>query len=189
MNSEGIPPEDIEDIFESSLTLGDRGVEVRELQYLLYLIGLFNDAVPPITIDGVYGQSTRDVVESFQRAYGLDVTGSVTPGDWDVLFSVYNGILNVLPQGFLPPGVVLYPGYPLRLGSSGEYVEYLQEYLNYISDTYTEIPKLTVDGRFGAGTAEAVRTYQRQVGLTPNGVVGSVTWNSIVDTFVDLYSG
>ncbi|MBR6808099.1 MAG: peptidoglycan-binding protein [Clostridia bacterium] len=189
VRSEGISPEEVSDIFESSLERGDFGVAVRELQYFLNFIAIFNDRIPTVIIDGVFGSSTENSVRSFQSAYGTEVTGKVTPEDWDVISSVYRGILNVIPEGFLPPSVALYPGFPLRLGSEGEDVRYIQEYLNYISDTYTDIPRINADGDFGEATENAVKIYQEIFGLTPNGVVGSVTWNSIVDTFLSLYDG
>ena len=189
LRSEGIPAEDVEDVFASELKRGDMGIAVRELQYLLSFISLFNDRVREVEIDGVYGAATQNALESFQQAYSFDRTSSVTPKVWDELLSVYRGILNVLPADFLPPDVALYPGFPLRIGSSGEDVRFIQEYLNYISNTFTEIPRLNTDGQFGQRTEDAVKAYQRTFGLTPNCIVGSVTWNSIVDTFLSLYQG
>ncbi len=189
VRSEGISPDEVADIFESSLGPGDFGVAVRELQYLLDFIAIFNDNLPSVTIDGVFGKSTEESVRNFQRAYGIEVTGEVTPADWDVISSAYRGILNVIPEGFLPPSVALYPGFPLRVGSEGEDVRYIQEYLNYISETYSDIPRVAPDGDFGSETENAVRRYQEIFGLTPSGIVGSVTWNSIVDTFLSLYDG
>ena len=65
----------------------------------------------------------------------------------------------------------------------------LQNWLNRISDTYMEIPKLTVDGVYGPGTENAVRIYQQIFGLTPSGAVGAETWNSIADTYRSLVQG
>ena len=65
----------------------------------------------------------------------------------------------------------------------------LQNWLNRISDVYTEIPKLTVDGVYGPGTENAVRIYQELFGLTPSGAVGAETWNSIADTYRTLVQG
>ncbi len=53
----------------------------------------------------------------------------------------------------------------LKLGSKGEAVKTLQEFL-----------KLTVDGDFGPKTEKAVRDYQSKNGLTVDGVVGPKTW-------------
>ena len=65
----------------------------------------------------------------------------------------------------------------------------IQEYLNYISNTYPSIPKLDADGVFGARTAEAVRAYQTLFGIEPSGIVGAATWESITETYRDLFQG
>lgn len=78
-----------------------------------------------------------------------------------------------------------YPGYLLRLGSSGESVEILQRQLNRISQNYPAIPKIyPVDGDFGKNTEEAVKTFQRIFGLTQDGIVGRSTWYRISFIYV-----
>ena len=186
LTSEGIPVSDVTDIFDSSLSLGDTGIEVRELQYFLAIISAFNNFVPPVDIDGIFGVNTANAVRAFEKAYGIAETGEVTPALWDKLYSVYLGIISALDETELPENIVLYPGAPLRIGSEGNDVRTLQEYLNLISETYTEIPKLTVDGVFGSATENAVKVYQRLYNIPQSGVVGSVTWNSILDTYITL---
>jgi len=63
----------------------------------------------------------------------------------------------------------------LKLGSKGDEVEDLQAYL-----------KIKVDGDFGPKTEEAVKKFQRENGLTPDGVVGSKTWNKMGFVSTDL---
>ena len=82
-----------------------------------------------------------------------------------------------------------YPGIPLRLGSESEVVRLLQEYLNYISRFYPQIPSVNPTGYFGTQTQEAVVAFQRLQGLTPNGTVGANTWNEISSLYSDLYLG
>ncbi|PTA68560.1 peptidoglycan recognition protein family protein [Deinococcus arcticus] len=41
---------------------------------------------------------------------------------------------------------------------------------------------LTADGTYGSGTASAVRAFQSGVGLTPDGVIGSATWERLIRT-------
>ncbi len=41
-----------------------------------------------------------------------------------------------------------------------------------------------LDGIFGARTQEAVRNYQRRVGLTADGIVGCNTWRSLQEAVV-----
>lgn len=59
----------------------------------------------------------------------------------------------------------------LTLGSSGPNVKLIQSLLNKIG--YNAGP---VDGGFGSQTQKAVIAFQRNNGLTPDGVVGSSTW-------------
>lgn len=189
LSSEGIPLEDVTDIFDTELSVGDRGTDVRELQYFLTFVGIFNDYIPRLDIDGVFGAATESAVRAFQRAYGLRETGRVDSADWEVLYSAYRGMTASLDASALPRELALYPGTPQRLGSEGEEVRALQGYLAYIAETYTEIPSPVADGVFGSATERAVRAYQSLFGLEETGVVGSVTWNSILNTYLTLSIG
>ncbi len=189
LSSEGLSREEVEGIFNSFLSEGDTGPEVFELQYLLSLIGEYNNEIPRISIDGIFGVGTRDAVIAFQRAYGIDETGEVNIATWDRLYREYVGILESLPEGYFSSNTIPYPGTVLRLGSQGEGVRALQEYLNYISNTYTQIPKLDVDGVFGVGTEAAVLAYKNIFGLGDQPIVSSSTWDSITSTYRDLFDG
>lgn len=70
-----------------------------------------------------------------------------------------------------------------RRGSAGPDVALIQEWLNEARKRYPELPKLTVDGKFGPDTLRAVRTYQRLAGLQADGAVGPDTWDSLYDTY------
>ena len=187
--SEGISPSEVESLFNSFLEEGDTGSEVYELQYLLNLSSEFNNEIPPVTIDGIFGSGTREALEAFQRAYGLEITGRVGVQDWDRLYREYVGILESLPEGFFSSLTLPYPGFVLRVGSTGEAVRALQEYLNYISNTYTSIPKVTIDGVFGPATQRAVLAYKEIFNLGNQGFVSSSTWDSITSTYRDLFDG
>ena len=65
----------------------------------------------------------------------------------------------------------------------------MQEYLNYIANFISEIPSVNPTGYFGTQTQDAVIALQRLVGLTPNGVVGAITWGEITGLYEDLYAG
>lgn len=71
----------------------------------------------------------------------------------------------------------------LRRGAQGPDTALAQTWLNGIRDQCTCYAALTVDGRFGAGTENAVREFQTKHGLTVDGVIGAATWNALYDKY------
>ncbi|MFC4425092.1 N-acetylmuramoyl-L-alanine amidase [Deinococcus navajonensis] len=63
-----------------------------------------------------------------------------------------------------------------RSGQTGERVRSAQRLL------IAQGHNLTADGSYGAGTASAVSAFQSGVGLTPDGVIGSATWERLIRT-------
>ena len=73
-------------------------------------------------------------------------------------------------------------GYPvLRNGSVGVYVLVLQDGLNALGYT-----TYTLDGYFGPNTENAVRAFQRQNGLSADGIVGCATWTRLTQEVVGI---
>lgn len=171
LNSEGIPlpPQPP----ESVLRLGSTGEDVRIAQYLLSVIGQYYQEVSPIGIDGIFGAATQRQVLNFQRLAGLTADGIIGRQTWNALFRFFNDVAATSGIG------VAYPGTLLRLGSRGQNVLLMQEYLNRIADAYP-LPSVTADGIFGNATQNAVIAFQRLFGLNPDGIIGQMTWNRIV---------
>ena len=189
LNAEGLTPDDVRDVLPRILQEGDTGTDVRELQYLLAFVGNFTETLPVIAVDGVFGPTTRQAVEQFQQQQGLEPSGIVDTVTWNRLYNTYRSLYESLPENYFSGATAPYPGTPLSRGSRGAEVTRIQEYLNYISNTYPSIPKLDADGVFGARTAEAVRAYQTLFGIEPSGIVGAATWESITETYRDLFQG
>jgi peptidoglycan hydrolase-like protein with peptidoglycan-binding domain len=162
---------------------------VRNIQYLLAYLAQFYDRIPPVSLDGIYGEATENAVKAFQSLFELDVTGEVDLKTWDALYRTYQGFISTIPFKYIDGRIYPYPGVPLRLGSESEVVRLLQEYLNYIAQYYPQIPSVSPTGYFGSRTQEAVIAFQRLQGLTPNGTVGANTWNEISSLYSDLYLG
>ncbi len=169
--------------FKNTLSEGDRGREVEVLQYYLNFISEFNNFIPSVDMDGIFGPATAASVRAFQQSVGLPETGVVDETTWNSIFSSYNSKYNSLPEEFKSGGRAPYPGTILALGSSGDSVRILQQFLVLISRTYPEIPTIEVTGYFGPETQTAVLEFERLFGLPQRGFVNALVWDSIAEQY------
>ena len=190
LNSEGLTIEELQTKFEGDLSLGDSGVGVLTLQYYLSYIALFVPMVSAAEMDGSFGKNTENSVISFQKTYSLEPNGIVNRETWDRIENVYLSFINNADFTYERGALYPFPGRILRVGVDGNDVRILQEYLNFLSDYYPEIPKVNVDGVFGPKTAEQVSAFKKAFNLpgTPDRV-NAPTWNAISNIYDDLYTG
>lgn len=78
----------------NGLELGDTGEKVRLLQYMLSVLSSYIPSIPPVSVDGIYGQATRAAVLAAQRRFRLPETGTVGEQTWDEIYDQYSGIEN-----------------------------------------------------------------------------------------------
>lgn len=136
----------------------------------------------PLATDGVFGASTKDVVDRYQKFFmgitnGGDVVGDRT---WASL-GFCTGFPAQVPSGYTYGGSHC-PG-SLSNGASGTWVQALQQMLN-IDGFENWISRgtwwpLTVDGGFGLHTENAVKSLQAANHLTQDGTVGGKTWGAM----------
>lgn len=114
-----------------NLTLGDDSDQVMALQYGLSILAEFNNAIPFVTVDGIFGLGTQRAVLAYQGQVGLPETGRVSQPTWDALLRDLEGagttVLDrpeLFPTFSSPttnyantPRLGQYPGYELSLGS------------------------------------------------------------------------
>ncbi len=190
LSSEGISIEDLQTGYEAQLAEGSTGNGVRVVQYLLRYVANFVGTVPSLTVDGEYGPGTAAAVRAFQTTYGIPVTGVVDLVTYNTLYNVYTGLLESIDLTFREGVVLPFPGITLRVGSEGEDVVLLQNYLNEIAARYPSIPTIPATGYYGTQTAAAVTAFQEQFGIpdTP-GIVTATEWDAITNVYEDIYHG
>ena len=132
---------------------GNRNNFVRIIQYLLNEYG-YN-----VSVDGIFGGATRNAVVRFQADNGLAQDGIVGRNTWSRL-------LNINPSSVV-----------LRRGSKASAVLFLQKLL--LSFLY---PITNLDGDFGRETENAVKEFQSENGLAVDGIVGSNTWRTLLNS-------
>lgn len=169
------------------LRSGSTGLDVQTIQTYLNRIRRNYPAIPVITDEpGTFGDSTKNAVTSFQRIFGLSPDGIVGKSTWYKISSLYTSVTrlsdldsegNTLGIGTVPPSSIL------RQGSSGPDVITLQYLLDVISEYYPGIPAPAQDGVFGSGTQQSVIAFQRAMQLTPDGVVGPLTWRTLYEVY------
>lgn len=153
-----------------TLKRGDKGEYVKKLQTALINLG-YNCG--NAGADGSFGSGTYDAVVLFQKKNGLTPDGIAGSKTWEKLTSgsaVVNDSTSEL----------------LKLGSKGDLVTELQTLL--INLNYN-CGKTGADGMFGAGTYNAVVSFQRINGLSPDGIVGPKTWEILRSGVAKPYDG
>lgn len=184
--SEGIVYDEIKKQFPDLLRFGSTGDYVSILQYYLRVIGDYYSAVPIIEITGVYDDATVNAVKAFQRIFGLDddgITGELT---WGAIFDAYYGIINSLPDDIVSSPEAPFSGNYLALGSTGEEVSRVQEYLNVIATVYPSIEPPRQTGVYSSATEEAVKEFQRLFDITVSGIIDPITWDELTDQYTQI---
>jgi peptidoglycan hydrolase-like protein with peptidoglycan-binding domain len=116
----------------NALQAGSTGEKVRLLQHMLSILASFIPEIPPVSVDGIYGNATRAAVLAAQRRFNLPETGVVDPATWDEIYDQYSGIENTalrnretFPNGNRGSGnrynrtatMTQFPGNDLRIGT------------------------------------------------------------------------
>jgi peptidoglycan hydrolase-like protein with peptidoglycan-binding domain len=162
----------------TALRRGAAGMEVRLVQFWLRLAADNYSALRPVTVDGSYGAATVSAVEAFQTLFGLTPDGVVGRSTWNKLKEVGLAVANKIVAANVTPGQFTTT---TRAGSSGTAVRAVQFYLRRLAAYYSDVPRVAVDGKFGAATTRAVKAWQSRTGLTVDGVVGRLTFQSLYD--------
>ncbi|MFN0029093.1 MAG: peptidoglycan-binding protein [Acidimicrobiales bacterium] len=135
-----------------TLALGAQGDAVADLQLRLHALGLaFEHAGDP---PGLYGPGTRAALTLFQQRYGLEVDGVCGELTWSVL----------VEAGYQLGDRQLYLRHPMMRGDD---IADLQGRLGALGFDAGK-----ADGIFGPLTAAALAEFQRNVGLTADGIGG-----------------
>lgn len=154
------------------LKLGCSGNDVAMLQMRLkaahYLFG---------KADGIFGVQTEAAVKKFQKDMGLaKVDGIVGEETWAEIYKI--DLSGAEQDNTVDPETSIGTNNrKLRQGSHGTDVKRLQQKL--IEKGYLAAGE--DDGKFGPKTYEAVVQFQTDNGLTPDGVVGTKTFNALFD--------
>lgn len=106
---------------------------------------------------------------------------------YDILKYYYGENINIIRNAPVGSATETYPGTPLQLGDSNEYVLIAQIMLNTISSNYPAIPKIyPVNGTYNELTEAAVKEFQNIFNITPTGIIDKGTWYRIKNIYVSV---
>ena len=171
--------------------LGDRGEPVLRIQAMLNRISRDYPAIPKVQpVDGIFGESTEQAVTKFQQVFSLTPDGIVGSATWYKLVFLYVGVLELAElvsegQTFYANAIPLEFSEVLAPGDVGEGVRVVQYLLSVVSEFYSSVPQVSIDGVYGPDTRQAVIAVQQMAGLPQDGVVGEQTWQALYR----LYAG
>jgi peptidoglycan hydrolase-like protein with peptidoglycan-binding domain len=120
---------------------------------------LLNAHGATLAVDGAFGPLTAAAVRGFQSTESLKVDGIVGNATWPAL------IVEV------------------SSGGSGDAVRAVQSQISFRASGW-----VTINGTFGPETDSAVRSFQGDIGLSVDGIVGPNTWNAFVSGYLTSQS-
>ena len=159
------------------------GDYIKTLQYYLDVVAYFYPQIPDITVDGYFGEKTKEAVMAFQNLQGLTVDGIVGRDTWRSLTNAYNTVLKTIPPEYQTETSLIYPGYILSEGLENDDVKRLQTLLQSISAVNPSIPNVEINGVYDPTTAAAVSALQEFFGIPVTGTVGAATWSLIANLY------
>ena len=113
----------------------------------------------------------------------------------DILKYYYGDNINLIFDAPVDSNILTYPGFPVELGTSGDFVRMIKIQLNRIGQNYPAIPVIRDDSvYFTVETENAVRKFQEIFSLPVTGIVDKSTWYKIkylynaVKKISDIYS-
>lgn len=183
--------------------LGSLGFKNRGQKIRTGLYELRATSMPSIIVETCFVEATEDV--RLYREHGCDKVGKViaeaisnqqapteapkpqpqpqpeppknTGNDWIRRLQAEcnsQGFSNQVVDGYAGPNTI--NGCPLvKQGARGNITKLLQEKLNSLGYGTNGI-----DGIFGGGTTQAIKSFQRDRGLDADGIVGRGTWSKLI---------
>lgn len=79
----------------TNLDIGSSGQKVYQLQEQLNTIATAYPAIPTVTVDGIYGEGTKNAVRKFQSVFGLPATGVVDYATWFKVSEIYVAVSRI----------------------------------------------------------------------------------------------
>lgn len=153
---------------------------ILNLQTYLRAQALKDPSAPPVPIDGIFDDATRQALIDFQLRNSLQPTGIADRATWDLLYSQYLEIINT---NSLPDPIIPFPSYPsnyvIKRGERSFIVAVVQYMLNEIGLVYNTFEAIEINGEYDEATENIIRDFQSRNFLSPTGEIDRKTWSAL----------
>lgn len=155
----------------------DREAAIRAVQRFLLELHYFDSTIPFITIDGIYGDSTRAAVRAYQRLRGLPETGEVDYETFRPLYADYARALRARTgTAIVPPDTPL----PIKTGAVGDGVLTVQRLMNKLAERYSLTPRTDESGVYSYASGITANALRRIYRLPEDGTVTAEFFDKMV---------
>ena len=155
-----------------------RSNPVRSLQYMLRRLSGRYNFLPPLAVDGAFGERTLEAVMRFQREFSLPVTGVVDLPTWNAIRDAW----VALERESAPPRTLrIFPGegYQVSPGMSGSAMVLPQAMFQLLRERLEGIAQGESDGQHGEVSVQNTLWLQNLAQLEQTGVMDQPTWDML----------
>ena len=151
-----------------------KGMKGEDIKYMQTLLISLNYSCGSTGADGNFGTNTENAVKNYQKSHkdtsgrALSVDGIIGEKTWNAIVRDYNNLNSGTKYTRL-----LKKTSPLM---KGEDVKFVQQKL---VDLGYDVGHSGVDGQYGNNTVNAVKEFQKDNGLSVDGIVGEKTWKAL----------
>ena len=155
---------------------------IQNLQRYLYQLSFTDPLIPPVPVDGVYGENTKRAVRAFRQTRNLPPGDQVDRETWDLIYLAH--LESLEGTGRTEP-LYLFPRHPetysVGLGDEGLIISAIRYLLRELMINYGgDFEDIPLVGTYDTVTESAVKRFQKLHGLPETGRVDRVTWNRLV---------
>lgn len=164
------------------------GTPVRNLQNMLRIISQYYNNIPLIIADGIFGETTKNAVISFQEIYNLPPTGEV-----DIItFEEIVRVNNLAEEGLRPhrkTGIIVLPRFEIAPGESSEQLNVIKGMVKNIASRFDNINDVTVINEvYDEEFVEIIKQLQELSELEATGIIDKKTFD-IISYLYEIYVG
>ncbi len=158
--------------------------EILEIQEYLRFISAFDEDIPSVVPDGIFGAETVAAVQSFQKKHGLEAKGSVDLQTWEKILSEYDKAVfeQSEPIRIAP---IKKEDLPLKINKASPFNHTLKLMLNSLAEKYSNFSFLEINESFDEKTKNQIEGFQQVISVTPDGEVDKETWNKLAYLYLN----